>query len=78
MTDFILGGSKITADGDCSHEIKKTLTPWKKNYDQPRQHIKEQRHYFANKGPFSQDYVFSCGHVWMLELDCEESQAPKN
>ena len=48
VSDFILGGSKITADGDCSHEIK-TLTPWKKSYDQPRQHIKKQRHYFANK-----------------------------
>ena len=36
VTDFILGGSKITADGDCSHEIKKTLTPWKESYDQPR------------------------------------------
>ena len=51
--DLILGGSKITADGDCSHEIK-TLAPWKKSYDQPRQHIKRQRHYFANKGPSSQ------------------------
>ena len=50
MRDFILGGSKITADGDCSHEIKKTLTPWKESYDQPRQHIKTQRHYFVNKG----------------------------
>ena len=47
MTDFILGHSKITADGDCSHEIK-TLAPWEKSYDQPRQHIKKQRHYFAN------------------------------
>ena len=47
VTDFILGGSKITADGDCSHEIK-TLAPWKKRYDQPRQHIKKQRHYFTN------------------------------
>ena len=52
MADFILGGSKITADGDCSHEIK-TVVPWKKSYDQPRQHIKKQRHYFANKGPSS-------------------------
>ena len=52
VADFILGGSKITADGDCSHEIK-TLTPWKKSYDQPRQHINKQRHYFANKGPSS-------------------------
>ena len=56
VTDFIFLGSKITADGDCSHEIKKTLTPWKKSYDQPRQHIKKQRHYFANKGPSSQSY----------------------
>ena len=53
VTDFILGGSKITADGDCSHEIKKMLTPWKESYDQPRQHIQKQRHYFANKGPSS-------------------------
>ena len=64
VIDFILGGSKITADGDCSHEIK-TLAPWKKSYDQPRQHIKKQRHYFANKGPSSQSYGFSSGHVWM-------------
>ena len=54
------------------------LTPWKKSYDQPRQHIKKQRHYFASKGPSSQGYGFSSGHVWMWELDCEESWAPKN
>ena len=64
VTDFILGGSKIAADGDCSHEIK-TLASWKKNYDQPRQHIKKQRHYFADKGPSSQSYGFSNSHVWM-------------
>ena len=62
VSDFILGGSKITADGDCSHEIKRR-TPWKENYDQPKQHIKKQRHYFANKGPSSQGCGFSCGHV---------------
>ena len=73
VTDFILGGSKITADGDCSHEIKRHLFPWKKSYDQPRQHIKKQRHYFANKGPYSQGYGFPSGHVRMSELDCEES-----
>ena len=61
---FILGGSKITTDGDCSHEIK-TLTPWKQSYDQPTWHIKKQRHYFANKGLSSQGYGFSSGHVWM-------------
>ena len=48
VTDFGFFGSNITADGDCSHEIK-TLAPWKKSYDQPRQHLKKQRHYFANK-----------------------------
>ena len=57
-------GSKITADGDCSHEIK-MLAPWKKSYDQPRQHIKKQRHYFSNKGPSSQSYGFSSSHVWI-------------
>ena len=51
-TDFIFLGSKITADGDYSHEIK-TLAPWKKSYDQPRQPIKKKRHYVANKGPSS-------------------------
>ena len=77
MSDFIFLGSKITADGDCSHEIK-TLTPWKESYDQLRQHIKKQRHYFVKKGLSSQGYGFSFGHVWMWELDYEESWAPKN
>ena len=58
VTDFISLGSKITVDGECSHEIKKMLAPWKKNYDQPRQHIIKQRHHFANKGPSSQSYGF--------------------
>ena len=56
----------------------KTLAPWKGSYDQPRQHIKKQRHYFANKGPFSQGYGFSSGHVWMWDLDYKESWALKN
>ena len=65
-TDFIFLGSKITADGDYSHEIKRPLeAPWKKSYDQPRQCIKEQRHHFPNKGPYSQGYVLSSSHVWM-------------
>ena len=72
MTDFILGGSKITADGDCSHEIKRCLLLGRKT------HIKKQRHYFANKGPSSQSYGFSSGHVWMWELDYKESRALKN
>ena len=62
MRDFILGGSKITADDDCSHEIK-TLAPWRKCYDQPKQHIKKQRQDAANRGPSSQSYGFSRSHV---------------
>ena len=58
VADFVFGGSKVTADGDCSHEIK-TLAPWQKSYDQPRWRIKKQRHYFADKGPSSQSYGFS-------------------
>ena len=54
------------------------LTPWKESYDQPRQHIKKQRHYFANTGPSSQGYGFSSGHVWMWELDYKESWGLKN
>ena len=61
MSDFIFGGSKITADGDCCHEIKRCLLLGRK----VMKHIKKQRHYFANKGPSSQSYGFSCGHVWM-------------
>ena len=66
VADFIFLGSKITADGHCSHKIKRqTFTPWKESYDQTRQHIEKQRHYFANKGTSSQSYGFSSGHVWM-------------
>ena len=54
------------------------LAPWKENYDQPRQHIKKQRHYFANNGPSSQGYGFSSSHVWMWDLDYRESWKPKN
>ena len=61
VRDFIFLGSKISADGDYSHEIK-TLVPWKKSYEKPRQHIKKQRHHFANKGPSSQGYGFSSSH----------------
>ena len=63
VTDFILGGSKITADGDCGHEIKRCLLLGRN--DQPRQHIKKQRHYFANKDPSNQSYSFYSSHVWM-------------
>ena len=63
---FIFLGSKITADGDCSHETKRCLILGRKamtNLD--RQHVKKQRHYFANKGPYSHSYGFSTSHVWM-------------
>ena len=62
VADFILGGSQIIADGDCSHEMK---TPWKESYDQPRQHTRKQRRYFANKGLSVKAMVFSSSHVWM-------------
>ena len=65
VTEFIFIGSKITVDIDCSHEIKR-LAPWKESYDKPKQHIKKQRHHFANKGLYnSQSYAFSSSHVQM-------------
>ena len=64
VTDFIFLGSKITADCDCRHKTKRHA-PWKKSCDKPRQHTKKQRHYFANKGPYSQSYAFSNSHVQM-------------
>ena len=76
VSDFIFWGSKITADGDRSHEIKRHSL--EESYDQPRQHIRKQRHYIANKVTSSQGYGFSSGHVWMWELDCEESWALNN
>ena len=64
VADFVFLGSKITADGDCSKEIKISF-PWKESHDQTRQHIKNQRHYFASKGPSSQSYGFFSDHVWL-------------
>jgi len=63
---------------DCSHEIKRRLLLGRKIMNQPRQHIEKQRHYFVNKGPSSQGYGFSSGHVWMWDLDYKESWVPKN
>ena len=77
VTDFIFFGSKITEDGDCSHEIKRCLLLRRKtmkNLDS----ILKGGHYFANKGTSSQSYDFSSSHVWMWELDYKESWAPKN
>ena len=65
VRDFIFWGSKITADDDCSHEIKRCLLLGEKSYDQPGEDIKKQRHYFANKGLSSQGYGFSSSHIWM-------------
>ena len=65
VRDFILGGSKITADDDCSHEIKRHLLLGRKTMTDLDSILKKQRHYFANKGPSSQSYGFSSGHVWM-------------
>ena len=77
VTDFLFLGSKITADGDCSHEVKRCLLLGRKamtNLDS----VLKSRHYFANKGPSSQSYGFSSSHVWMWELGYKESWALKN
>ena len=65
VTKFIFLGSKITADGDCNHEIKRCLPPWKKSNNEPRQRIKKLRHHFAHKVPYNKSYGFSSSHVWM-------------
>ena len=70
VTEFIFMGSKITEDGDCCYEIKRHLLLG--SYDQPQQHIKKQRHYFANKGPSSQGCGGASSHVWMT-WDYKES-----
>ena len=65
LADFVFWGSKITVDGDCSHEIKRCLLLGRKTMTNLDSILKKQRHYFANKGPSSQGYGFSSGHVWM-------------
>ena len=72
VRDFIFLGSKITADGDCSHEIKRHFLLGRKAMTNLRQHIKKQRCYFANKGLYSQSYGFSSSHLRMCELDHKE------
>ena len=78
MADFIFWGSKITADGDCSHEIKRHLLLGRKDMTNLDSIFKSKKLYFVNKGPSSQGYGFSSSQVWMWELDCEESWALKN
>ena len=76
VSDFIFWGSKITADADCSHEIKRHFVIGRKVMTNLDSIFKSRD--IANKGLSSQGYGFSCGHVWMWKLDCEESWAPKN
>ena len=85
VVDFILGGSKITADGDYSHEIKrclllgrKVMTKLRHNLRKDMTNLQKQRHYFANKDPSSQSYGFSSSHVWVWELDYTETWVQKN
>ena len=89
VSDFIFLGSKINADSDWSHKTKQTnkqtkttkkkpLAPWKKSYDKPRQYIKKQRHYSADKDPYSQSYGFSSNQVRMWELNHKEGWVLKN
>ena len=77
VADFILGASKITADGDCSREIKRRLLLGRKAMTKLDSLLKS-RHYFANKGPSSQSYGFSSSNVWVWELDYKESWVQKN
>ena len=78
VADFISLSFKITADGDCSHEIKRCLLLGRKVKTNLDSILKKQRHYFANKCPSCQGYGFSRGHVWMWELDYKESWESKN
>ena len=78
VTDFIFLGSKIAADGDCSHEIKRHLLLGRKAMTNLDSVLKKQRYYFADKDPSSQSYHFSSSHVWMWELDCKENWVLKN
>ena len=77
VRDYFGGSQKSLQMVTAAMKLKDT-SPWKKSYDQPRQHIKKQRCYFTNKGPSSQSYGFSSGHVWMWDLDYKEGWAPKN
>ena len=78
VIDFIFLGSKITAVGDCSHEIKRHLLLGRKAMTKLESILKKQRCYFPNKGPSSQSCGFSSSHVWMWEFDYKESWVPKN
>jgi len=72
VTDYLFWAPKSLHRVTAAMKLK-ILVPWKKSYDQPRQHIKKQRHYFASKSPSNQNYGFSSSHVWIGELDYKES-----
>ena len=76
VRDFIFCGSKITANGDCSHEIKRHLFLGRKAMSKLDNILKSRDTTFASKGPFSQSYGFSSSHVWMWKLDYKESWVP--
>ena len=78
VTDFLFLGSKFTADGDSSHEIRRWLPLGRKAMTSLDKWVKKQRHHFANKGLYSQSYGFSSSHIWMWELDHKEGWVPKN
>ena len=78
VADFIFLGSKITADGDCSYEIKRRSLLGRRAVTNLDSILKSQRHYFANKGPSSQIHGFSSSHVWVWEMNYKESWVPKN
>ena len=78
VADFIFFSSKITADGDCSHEIKRLLALGRKAMTNLDSMLKKQRHHFTDKGPYRQSYGLSSSHVWAWQLDHKESWAPKN
>ena len=78
VTDFIFLGSKITADNDSSHKIKRSLLLGKKSMTNLDSVLKKQRYHFTNKGLYSQNYGFSSSHIWIWELDHKEGWAPKN
>ena len=78
VTDVLFLGSKITVDGWLQPWNQKMIASWQESYDRPRQRVEKQRYHSAGKGPYSQGYSLSSGHVWLWELDCEEGRAPKN
>ena len=78
VTDFLFLGSKITADGDCSHEIRRRLFLGRKAMTNQDSVLKSKRHHFVDKGPYSQGYGLSRSHIWFWDLDHKECRAPQN